>query len=122
MLEVGREDPSDTESDASHGGPRPYEPRVSDDTGESKGDSGGNGLIEESERVDETLHSSGRSSVSKLIGGDVDKQFSDSRRRNDKDWYDQPRTSKWSLGELTLVPKRDGRDIRTVGGGEPATW
>jgi len=88
MLEVGREDPSDTESDTSHGGPGPNEPWVTDDTGKSEGDSGGNGLIEKGEGVDETLHSGGRSSVGELVGGDVDEQLSNSRGRNDEDSQD----------------------------------
>lgn len=88
MLEVGREDPSDTESDTSHGGPGPDEPWVTDDTGESEGDGSGNGLIEEGEGVDETLHSGGRSSIGELVGGDVDEQLSNSRGRNDEDWQD----------------------------------
>jgi len=72
VLEVSWEYPCDTESDDGHGGPRPYEPGVSDNTGKSKGDSGGDGLIEESERVDETLHSSWGSGVGKLVCCDVD--------------------------------------------------
>jgi hypothetical protein len=49
VLEIGREDPSGTESDTSHSGPRPNEPWVSDDTGESEHDSSRNGLVEEGE-------------------------------------------------------------------------
>jgi hypothetical protein len=72
VLEVSWEDPSDTECDDGHSSPRPYEPWVSDDTGKSKGDSGRDGLIEEGERVDETLHSSWGSGVGKLVCGDID--------------------------------------------------
>jgi len=72
VLEVSWEDPSNTESDDGHSGPGPYEPWVSDNTGKSKGDSGGDGLIEESERVDESLHSSRGSGVGKLVCCDVD--------------------------------------------------
>jgi hypothetical protein len=72
MLEVGGEDPGDTESDDSHSSPRPDEPWVSDDTGKGEGDSSRDGLIEEGEGVDETLHSSWGSSVGELVGGNVD--------------------------------------------------
>lgn len=72
MLEVSREDPSDAEGNAGHGGPRPDKPWVSDNTCQSEHDGGGNGLVEESEGVDETLHSGRRSSVGKFVGGDID--------------------------------------------------
>ena len=86
VLETGREDPSGAESDTSHGSPRPHEPWVSDHTSKSEHDGGGDGLIEKSERVDETLHARWRSSVCELVCGDIDKELSDSRRSDNEDY------------------------------------
>ena len=72
VFEVDGEDPSGTESSTGHGGPRPHEPWISDNTGEGEHDGGGDGLIEEGERVDETLHSGGGSGVSELVRCHVD--------------------------------------------------
>ena len=87
MLETGREDPSGAESDTSHGSPRPHEPWVSDHTSKSEHNGGGDGLIEESERVDETLHARWGSSVCELVCCYVDKELSDSRRSDNQDWH-----------------------------------
>lgn len=85
MLESSGEDPSDTEGDTGHGGPGPYEPRVTDNTSESEHDGGRDGLIEEGEGVDESLHSSRGSSVGELVCGDVDEKLSDGRGCHDQD-------------------------------------